>query len=59
MKEVYTNIVRNLRDDSFALQLVQKLLTNSIGEREISLFKRPATYFFNYLLSSLLETMLF
>ena len=34
MKEAYTNIVRNLKDDSSALQLVQKLLTTSIGERD-------------------------
>ena len=36
MKEVYTNIVQNLRDDSTALQVVQKLLINSVGERDFS-----------------------
>lgn len=36
MKEVYTNIVRNLKDDSTALQVVQKLLINSVGERDFS-----------------------
>ncbi len=36
MKEVYTNIVRNLKDDSSALKVVQKLLINSVGERDFS-----------------------
>ena len=36
MKEVYTSIVRNLKDDSSALQVVQKLLINSVGERDYS-----------------------
>ena len=36
LKEVYTNIVRNLKDNSSALQLIQKLLTNSVGERDFS-----------------------
>lgn len=36
MKEVYTNIVSNLKDDSSPLQLIQKLLTNSVGERDFS-----------------------
>jgi len=35
MKEVYTNIVQSLSDDSSALQVVQKLLTNTVGERDI------------------------
>lgn len=36
MKEVYTKIARNLKmDDSTALQLVQKFLINSVGERDI------------------------
>ena len=36
MKEVFTNIVQNLKDDSSALQVVQKLLINSVGERDLS-----------------------
>ena len=36
MKEVYTSIVQNLRNDSSALQVVQKLLFNSVGERNYS-----------------------
>ena len=36
MKDVYANIVRNLKDDSTALQVVQKLLINSVGERDFS-----------------------
>ena len=36
MKEVYANIAQNLNDESSALQVVQKLLTNSVGERDIS-----------------------
>ena len=36
MKEVYTNIVRNLKDDSSALKVVQNLLINSVGERDFS-----------------------
>ena len=36
MKEVYTKIVRNLKDDSTALKVVQKLLINSVGERDFS-----------------------
>ena len=36
MKEVYTNIVRSLKDDSSALKLIQKLLINSVGERDFS-----------------------
>ena len=36
MKEVYSNIVRTLKDDSSALKVVQKLLINSVGERDFS-----------------------
>ena len=36
IKEVYANIVQNLNDESSALQVVQKLLTNNVGERDIS-----------------------
>ena len=36
MKEVYTNIVRDLKDDSTSLKVVQKLLINSVGERDFS-----------------------
>ncbi len=32
MKEVYSNIVRSLKDDSTSLKVVQKLLINSVGE---------------------------
>ena len=36
MKEVYGNIVRNLKDDSTSLKVVQKILINSVGERDFS-----------------------
>ena len=36
MKEVYSNIVRNLKDNGSALKVVQKLLINSVGERDFS-----------------------
>jgi len=36
MKEVYTNIVRHLNDNSTALHLIQKLLISTVGERDIS-----------------------
>ncbi len=36
MKEVYSNIVRKLKDDSSALKIVHKLLVNSVGERDFS-----------------------
>ena len=36
MKEVYNNIVRSLRDGSSSLKVVQKLLINSVGERDFS-----------------------
>ena len=36
LREVYTNIVRSLKDDSTSLKAVQKLLINSVGERDYS-----------------------
>ena len=36
LKEVFTSIVRNLRDDNSSLKAVQKLLINSVGERDYS-----------------------
>ena len=36
MKVVYTSIVRNFKDGGSALQVVQKLLINNIGERDFS-----------------------
>ena len=36
IKEVYSNIVRNLKDNGSALKVVQKLLINSVGERDFS-----------------------
>ncbi len=36
MKEVYSNIVRTLKDDSTVLKVIQKLLINSVGERDFS-----------------------
>ena len=36
LKDVYTNIVQHLQDDSSALKLIQKLLVNSVGERDFS-----------------------
>ena len=36
LREVYTNIVRSLNDDSTSLKAVQKLLINSVAERDYS-----------------------
>ena len=36
LKEVFTNIVRSLKDDDTSLKAVQKLLINSVGERDYS-----------------------
>ena len=36
LKEVFTNIVRSLKDDNTSLKAVQKLLINSVGERDYS-----------------------
>ena len=36
LREVYTRIVRSLKDDSTSLSAVQKLLINSVGERDYS-----------------------
>ena len=36
LKEVFTNIVRSLKDDNTLLKAVQKLLINSVGERLLS-----------------------
>jgi len=36
MKDIYTNIVHHLTDNGTALQVIQKLLINSVGERDIS-----------------------
>ena len=58
MKEIFSNITRNLNDDSSALQVVQKLLTNSVAVRDFQL-KRPATCFFNYHLWNPLEIIVY
>ena len=36
LKEIFTTIVRSLKEDSSSLKAVQKLLINSIGERDFS-----------------------
>ena len=36
LKEVFTNIVRSLKDDNTSLKAVEKLLINSVGERDYS-----------------------
>ncbi len=36
LKEVFTTIMRSLKDDSTSLKAVQKLLINSVGERDYS-----------------------
>ena len=36
MKEIFAKIVRSLKDDSTSLKAVQKLLINSVGERDYS-----------------------
>ena len=43
MKEVYSNIVQTLKDNSSALKVVQKLLINSVGERDFSAFSAEET----------------
>ena len=36
LREVYANIVRSLREDNTSLKAVQKLLINSVGDRDYS-----------------------
>ena len=36
LKEIFTTIVRSLKDDSTSLKAMQKLLINSVGERDYS-----------------------
>ena len=36
LKEIFTTIVRSLKEDSSSLKAVQKLLINSVGERDFS-----------------------
>ena len=36
MKEIFAKIVRNLKDDNTSLKAVQRLLINSVGERDYS-----------------------
>ena len=36
LREVYANIVRNIREDSTSLKAVQKLLINSVDDRDYS-----------------------
>ena len=36
LKEVYTKIIRSLKDDSTSLKAIQKLLINIVGERDYS-----------------------
>ena len=36
MKEIFAKIVRSLKDDNTSLKAVQKLLVNSVGERDYS-----------------------
>ena len=36
MKEIFAKIVKSLKDDNISLKAVQKLLINSIGERDYS-----------------------
>ena len=36
LKEIFTTIVRNLQENSSSLKAVQKLLINSVGERDLS-----------------------
>ena len=36
LKEIFATIVRNLKEDSSSLKAVQKLLINSVGERDFS-----------------------
>ena len=36
MKEIFAKIVRSLKDDNTSLKAVQKLLINSVGERDYS-----------------------
>ena len=36
LKEIFTTIVRSLKEDILSLRAVQKLLTNAVGERDFS-----------------------
>ena len=36
LKEVYGNIMKSIKDDGTSLQVVQKLLINSVAERDFS-----------------------
>ena len=48
MKEIFAKIVRSLKDDNTSLKAVQKLLINSIGERDYTQPKKPVTCFSSY-----------
>ena len=36
LKDIFATIVKSLKEDSFSLKAVQKLLINSVGERDVS-----------------------
>ena len=44
LKEVFSSVIQNLNEDSSSLKAVQKLLINSVGERDFS-HRKHATYF--------------
>ena len=48
LKEIFTTIIRGLREDNTSLKAVQKLLINTVGERETTLPRRPAICYCSY-----------
>ena len=45
LKEIFTTIVRGLRENNTSLKAVQKLLMNTVGERD-TFPRRPACTFY-------------
>ena len=48
LKEVFTTIVCSLKEGNNSLKAVQKLLINSVGERDYTPLKKPATSYCRY-----------
>ena len=57
LKEIFTTIMRSLKDDSTSLKAVQKLLINSIGERDYSAQGLLSTSFYSCPCSGLPGTL--
>ena len=59
LKTVYSTIMKSLKDDDKYLKVVQKILINSIGERDYSAQTTCATCFFNFPCTMHHETLSF